>query len=107
LREENGFLPDLAAIPADVLRRARLLWLNYPNNPTAAVATDDFFREAVELCREHDIVLAYDAPYTEIAFDGYHAPSVLQVEGAREVAVEFHSLSKTYNMTGWRAGMAV
>jgi LL-diaminopimelate aminotransferase len=107
LREENGFLPDLAAIPDDVVRRARLLWLNYPNNPTAAVATDEFFRQAIEFCREHDIVLAHDAPYTEIAFDGYRAPSILEYEGARDVAVEFHSLSKTYNMTGWRAGMAV
>lgn len=107
LREERGFLPDLAAIPAEVVRRARLLWLNYPNNPTAAVAPDEFFREAVAFCREHDIVLAHDAPYTEISFDGYRAPSVLQYEGARDVAVEFHSLSKTYNMTGWRVAMCV
>jgi LL-diaminopimelate aminotransferase len=107
LREENGFLPDLSAIPEDVVRRARVLWLNYPNNPTAAVAPDDFFRAAVEFCREYGIVLAHDAPYTEIAFDGYRSPSVLQYEGAREVAVEFHSLSKTYNMTGWRVGMVV
>ena len=107
LREENGFLPDLAAIPADVLRRARLLWLNYPNNPTAATAGLDFFAQAVALCREHGIILAHDAPYTEIAFDGYRAPSVLEVDGAIDVAVEFHSLSKTYNMTGWRVGMAV
>jgi LL-diaminopimelate aminotransferase len=107
LREENGFLPDLAAIPGEVVRRARLLWLNYPNNPTAAVAPDEFFRSAVAFCREHDIVLAHDAPYTEIAFDGYRAPSVLQYEGARDVAVEFHSLSKTYNMTGWRVAMCV
>jgi LL-diaminopimelate aminotransferase len=107
LREENGFLPDLAAIPGDVLRRARLLWLNYPNNPTAAVAGDSFFQQAVDLCREHGMVLAHDAPYTEIAYDGYRAPSVLQYPGAREVAVEFHSLSKTYNMTGWRVAMCV
>ena len=107
LHAENGFLPDLAAIPADVLARARILWLNYPNNPTAAVATDELFRQAVELCREHGIVLAHDAPYTEIAYDGYRAPSILEYEGAREVAVEFHSLSKTYNMTGWRIGMCV
>jgi LL-diaminopimelate aminotransferase len=107
LREENGFLPDLSAIPADVVSRARLLWLNYPNNPTAAVATDAFFEQAIAFCREHGIVLAHDAPYTEIAFDGYRAPSVLQYEGAREVAVEFHSLSKTYDMTGWRVAMCV
>jgi len=107
LREENGFLPDLAAIPAEVARRARIFWLNYPNNPTAAVASDEFLRAAIDFCREHDIVLAHDAPYTEIAFDGYRAPSILEYEGAREIAVEFHSLSKTYNMTGWRVGMAV
>jgi LL-diaminopimelate aminotransferase len=105
LREENGFLPDLSAIPADVLARARLLWLNYPNNPTAAVAPEAFFEEAIAFCREHGIVLAHDAPYTEIAYDGYRAPSVLQFEGARDIAVEFHSLSKTYDMTGWRVAM--
>jgi len=107
LREERSFLPDLSSIPADVLRRARLLWLNYPNNPTAATAPESFFAEAVALCREHGILLAHDAPYTEIAFDGYRAPSLLQVEGAREMGIEFHSLSKTSNMTGWRVGMAV
>jgi len=107
LREENGFLPDLSAIPADVLARARLLWLNYPNNPTAAVAPDDFFRSAIALCHEHGMVLAHDAPYTEIAYDGYRSPSVMQFEGARDVAVEFHSLSKTYDMTGWRVAMCV
>ena len=105
LREENGFLPDLSAIPVEVVRRARILWLNYPNNPTAAVASDEFFRSAIDFCREYGIVLAHDAPYTEIAYDGYVAPSVLQYEGAREVAVEFHSLSKTYDMTGWRVAM--
>ncbi len=107
LREENGFLPDLSAIPDDVVRRARILWLNYPNNPTAAVAPEGFFQQAVDFCREYGIVLAHDAPYTEIAYDGYVAPSVLQCEGAREVAVEFHSLSKTYDMTGWRVAMCV
>jgi LL-diaminopimelate aminotransferase len=107
LRAEDEFLPDLGAIPTDVLDRARLLWLNYPNNPTGAVAPAEFLAEAVAFCREHAIVLAHDAPYTEIAFDGYRAPSILEIEGAREVAVEFHSLSKTFNMTGWRVGMAV
>lgn len=107
LAAERDFLPDLDAVPAEVARRTRLLWLNYPNNPTAATASLEFFRGAVAWCREHDVVLAHDAPYTEIAFDGYRAPSVLQVEGAREVAIEFHSLSKTYDMTGWRIGMAV
>ena len=107
VREERGFLPDLSAIPGDVVRRTRLLWLNYPNNPTAATATESFFEEAIGFCREHGIVLAHDAPYTEIAFDGYRAPSLLQFDGARETGLEFHSLSKTYNMTGWRVGMAV
>lgn len=107
LREEDGFLPDLDAIPDAVLRRARLLWLNYPNNPTAAVAPRAFLERAVALCRERGIVLAHDAPYTEVAFDGYVAPSLLEIEGAREVGLEFHSLSKTYDMTGWRVGMAV
>ena len=104
LTEDNGFLPELDAIPDDALQRAKVLWLNYPSNPTAAVAGDDLFARAVDLCRARDLLLAHDAAYTEITFDGYVAPSVLQVEGADECAVEFHSLSKTYNMTGWRIG---
>ena len=104
LLPENDFLPDLDAIPSDVLQRARVMWLNYPSNPTAATAERDFFSRAVEFCAAHDLLLAHDAAYTEITFDGYVAPSVLEVEGAMEHAVEFHSLSKTYNMTGWRIG---
>jgi LL-diaminopimelate aminotransferase len=107
LREASGFLPDLASIPEPVRRRARLLWLNYPNNPTGAVAPAALFEEAIAFCREHSVILAHDAPYTEIAFDGYRAPSLLQFEGARDIGLEFHSLSKTHNMTGWRVGMAV
>jgi LL-diaminopimelate aminotransferase len=107
LEEGRGFLPDLGAVPTEVARRARLLWLNYPNNPTGATADEGFFREVVEFAREFDIVVCHDAAYSEVAFDGYRPPSFLQVEGAREVGVEFHSLSKTYNMTGWRVGMAV
>ena len=107
LRRENGFLPDLASIPADVLERAKMLWLNYPNNPTGAVADESFLKEAVDFARRHRIVLCHDAAYTELGFDGYRAPSILQVEGAKEVAIEFHSLSKTFNMTGWRIAMAV
>ena len=107
LRRESGFLPDLASIPADVLERAKMLWLNYPNNPTGAVADESFLREAVEFARRHGIILCHDAAYTEIGFDGYRAPSILEVEGAKEVAIEFHSLSKTFNMTGWRIAMAV
>ena len=107
LTEENGWLPDLSAIPADTARRARAIWLNYPNNPTGAVATGEFFAEAVEFARAHDIALLHDAAYTECWFDGYRPPSLLQTPGAMEVGMEFHSLSKSYNMTGWRVGMAV
>ncbi len=107
LRRESGFLPDLSSIPSDVLQRAKMLWINYPNNPTGAVADESFFKEAVEFAHKHNIILCHDAAYTELGFDGYRAPSILQVDGAREVAIEFHSLSKTFNMTGWRIGMAV
>ncbi len=107
LLKENGFLPDLDAIPPEVARRAKLLWLNYPNNPTGAVAPFEFFMKAVEFARKYQIVIANDAPYMDICFDGYKAPSIIQVPGAREVAVEFNSLSKTYNMAGWRIGMVV
>jgi len=107
LLAENHFLPDFAAIPAEVARRAKLMWLNYPNNPTAATAEPEFFSRAVRFCLDHNIILAHDIAYSEIAYDGYRAPSVLQIEGSRECAVEFHSLSKTYSMTGWRVGFAV
>ena len=107
LLRENGFLPDLACVPEDIARRAKLLWLNYPNNPTGAIATLDFFRQAVEFGRKYEVLVVHDAPYTDVCFDGYIAPSLLQVEGAKEVAVEMNSLSKTYNMAGWRVGMAV
>ncbi len=104
LISENDFLVDFDAIERDVLAHATVLWINYPNNPTAAVADIDFFRRAVEFCAEHDLLLAHDGAYTEITYDGYVAPSVLEVDGAMDHAVEFHSLSKTYNMTGWRIG---
>ena len=107
LTRANGFLPDLGAIPRDVLQRARILWLNYPNNPTGAVASREFLAKAVQLAQQHNLILAHDAPYSEIAFDGYRPESVLSITGAKEVAVEFHSLSKTYNMPGWRLGFAV
>jgi len=106
LREENGFLPDLDAVPADVLRRARLLWLNYPNNPTGAVADIGFFERAAAFARKHGLAVLHDGPYSEVAFDGYRPPSFLKAQGAREAGIEFHSLSKSYNMTGWRIGMA-
>lgn len=104
LLEENAFQPDLEAIPPEQLERAKVLWLNYPSNPTAATVGVDFFRHAVGFAQRHDLLLAHDAAYTEITFDGYVAPSVLEVPGAMDCAVEFHSLSKTYNMTGWRIG---
>ncbi len=107
LTAENGFLPDLDAVPADVARRAKLLFVNYPNNPTSAVAPPSFYDEVVAFAREHGIVVVSDNAYSEIAYDGYRAPSFLETDGAREVGVEMHSLSKTYNMTGWRIGMAV
>lgn len=107
LRRENAFLPDLNAIPKEVARRARLMWLNYPNNPTAATAELSFLQDAVRFCLSNDIILGHDFAYSEMAFDGYRAPSLMQVEGARECAVEFHSLSKTYSMTGWRVGFVV
>ncbi len=107
LSDENDFLPDLEAIPETIAAKAKLLWLNYPNNPTGAVAELDFFEKAVGFAKKHNVAICHDAPYTEVAFDGYRPPSFLQVPGAREVGIEFHSLSKTYNMTGWRIGMAI
>lgn len=104
LLPENGFKPDLGALSDEVLERARVLWLNYPSNPTSAVVDKDYFAEVVAFCRQHDLLLAHDAAYTEVTFDGYVAPSVLEVDGAMDCAIEFHSLSKTYNMTGWRIG---
>jgi LL-diaminopimelate aminotransferase len=104
LTPDNKFTPDLAGLSADVVQRAKVLWLNYPSNPTSAVAQPGFFEEAVAFCKKNDLLLAHDAAYTEITFDGYVAPSVLEVDGAMDCAIEFHSLSKTYNMTGWRIG---
>ena len=106
LRPENDFLVPLGEIPAEVTERARLLYLNYPNNPTTAEAPAEYLREAVDFCREHGLLLVFDNAYSEIAFDGYRPPSVLEIDGARDVALEFHSFSKTYNMTGWRLGWA-
>jgi LL-diaminopimelate aminotransferase len=103
----HGWLPDLSAIPADVLRRATTLWLNYPNNPTGAGASLDFFAEAVAFARRHNLLLVHDMAYAEVRFDGAMPPSILQAPGAKEVAVEFHSLSKAYNMAGFRIGALV
>lgn len=107
LLKENNFLPDLASIPDDVAGRAKVMFINYPNNPTAAVADIPFFTEVVEFAKRNHIIVCHDAAYTEMAFDGYQPPSFLSVDGAKEVGIEFHSLSKTYNMTGWRIGFAV
>ena len=107
LREENDFLPDFEAIPHDIADKAKLMWLNYPNNPTGAIASLAFFEKAVHFAQRHGLAICHDAPYTEVAFDGYRPPSLMQVPGARRIGVEFHSLSKTYNMTGWRIGMVV
>ncbi len=107
LPAEDGFLPDLEAIPAEVARAAKILWLNYPNNPTGATAPLSFFEEAVAFARRHDLLICHDNPYCDVTFEGYVAPSLLQVPGAKEVSLEFNSLSKTYNMAGWRVGMAV
>ena len=107
LRKENHFLPDLSQIPGEVVRQAKVLFINYPNNPTAAVADRSFFEEVVAFAREHRIIIGHDAAYSEIAYDGYRPLSFLEVPGAKEVGLEFHSLSKTYNMTGWRIGFAV
>ena len=107
LRPENGFLVDLDHVPPDILARAKILYLNYPNNPTAAIAPLEYLEGIVRRCRELDILLVYDNAYSELAFDGYKPPSIFEVDGAREVAIEFHSMSKTYNMTGWRCGWAV
>ena len=106
LLKENNFLPDFSAIPQEVLKQAKLMYLNYPNNPTAAVADRSFFEQAVTLAQQHQIILCHDAAYTEIFFDGYQPLSILEIPGAKEVAIEFHSLSKTYNMTGWRVAFA-
>ena len=106
LRPRTNFLLELDEVPADVLRRARILYLNYPNNPTAAIAPREYLERIVARCRELDILLVYDNAYSELAYDGYVPPSIFEIPGARDVAIEFHSMSKTYNMTGWRCGWA-
>ncbi len=107
LKVENNFLPDLNIIPEEIARKAKLLWINYPNNPTGAIASLEFLGELVDFCRQYNILLCHDHAYSEMAYDGYKPPSVLQVAGAKDVAIEFHSLSKSYNMMGWRIGFVV
>ena len=107
LLAENGFLPDLSAIPSDVAQRAKLMYINYPNNPTGAIGSKEFFAEVVAFAKKYDIIVCHDAAYSEVAFDGYKAPSFLEIPGAMDVGIEMHSLSKTFNMTGWRIGFAI
>ena len=107
LKEENNFLPDLENIPSDILKKAKIMWINYPNNPTGAIAGLDFFNRAIEFGIKHDIAILHDAAYSEITYDGYRAPSIMEIPNSKEIAIEFHSLSKAYNMTGWRVGSVV
>lgn len=107
LKKENGFLPDLNDIPESVARRAKIFFINYPNNPTAAIAPVEFLKKMVDYCRKHSILLISDMAYGEVVFDNYRPSSIFEIEGARDVAIEFHSFSKTFNMAGWRAGFAV
>lgn len=107
LLAENNFLPDLTKIPEDIAQKSKMMFLNYPNNPTGAVATLEFFEEVVQYAKKYDILVCHDLAYSEMAYDSYKAPSFLQVKGSKDVCIEFNSLSKTYNMTGWRIGMAV
>ncbi|MBX3324993.1 MAG: LL-diaminopimelate aminotransferase [Nitrospira sp.] len=107
LTKANGFLPDLTAIPKDVAKKAKLMWLNSPNNPTSVIMTKDYFKRVVDFAQEHQVIVCHDAAYSEIYYDGKRPASFMEVEGAKDVGVEFHSLSKTYNMTGWRIGFVV
>jgi LL-diaminopimelate aminotransferase len=107
LRKENGFLPNLSEIPESIAKKAKLLFINYPNNPTSAIAEKPFFEEVLSFARRYQIIVCHDAAYSEVAFDGYRPLSFFEVEGAKEIGIEFHSLSKTFNMTGWRIGFAV
>ncbi|MDD5512630.1 MAG: aminotransferase class I/II-fold pyridoxal phosphate-dependent enzyme, partial [Candidatus Omnitrophica bacterium] len=106
LLEENAFLPDLKKIPSGVLKKARIIFLNYPNNPTGATADRGFYREVINFARKHKLIVISDLAYSEMAYDGYRPASMLEIEGARDSVIEFHSLSKSYNMTGWRIGWA-
>ena len=106
LKESEDWLPNLSDIPSDVAKKAKVMWLNYPNNPTGAIVTKEYFKEVIDFAKSYDIAIMHDACYTEVAYDNYKPISFLEVEGAKDVGLEFHSLSKSYNMTGWRIGMA-
>ena len=107
LLPENNYLPEFDRFPVEIIQKAKVIWLNYPNNPTTGVATLDFFSHVVQFCRKHNLLLCHDAAYSQITFDDYHSPSVLQVSGAKEVAIEFNTLSKSHNMAGWRSAVGV
>jgi LL-diaminopimelate aminotransferase len=107
LIKENNFLPDLDKLPANIVNKAKLMWINYPNNPTGAVASKEFLEKIIKFGFKNNIIIAHDAPYVDVCFDGYIAPSIMQIPEAKNIAIEFNSLSKTYNMAGWRLGMAV
>ncbi len=106
LKESEDWLPNLSDIPSNVAKKAKVMWLNYPNNPTGAIVTKEYFKEVIDFAKSYDIAVMHDACYTEVAYDNYKPISFLEVEGAKDVGLEFHSLSKSYNMTGWRIGMA-
>lgn len=107
LKAENNFLPDLGSIPKDVAKRAKMFFINYPNNPTGAVATKDFLKKLVDFCTKNNILLVYDLAYGEICYDGYRPPSIFSIKGAKDIAIEFHTFSKTFNMAGWRVGFVI
>jgi LL-diaminopimelate aminotransferase len=107
LKEENGFLPDIKSVPESILRDSKMIFINYPNNPTSAIASKEFYREVISLATQYNIIVCHDAAYSEIYFDGEKPLSFMEIDGAKEVGIEFHSLSKTFNMTGWRIGFAV
>jgi LL-diaminopimelate aminotransferase len=107
INETNKFLPELNSVPADILKKTKLLWLNYPNNPTGAIADLNYFDKAISFAKNNNIAICHDGPYTEVAYEGYKPVSFLQAKGSKDIGIEFHSLSKSYNMTGWRIGMAV
>jgi Aspartate/tyrosine/aromatic aminotransferase len=107
LTKANGFLPDLKAIPKDIAKKAKLMWLNSPNNPTSVIMSKDYFKRVVEFAQENQVIVCHDAAYSEIYYDGKRPTSFMEIDGAKDVGVEFHSLSKTYNMTGWRIGFVV
>jgi len=107
INEANNFLPDFNTVPEEILKKVKMLFISYPHNPTGAVATEEFFKKTVKFCNERGIILVHDLAYSDIAFDGYKSPSILQQASSRKTAVEFHSLSKSYNMAGWRIGFAV